>query len=740
MRYLLISIAVLILQCACTNNPAKVATPPAELNTSIIPQPLSLVKGNGSFTVNAQTIIYCDEELVQAANYLRLYLPIEQGNDIKENSIRLMLDKKLGKEEYSLEVDKSGIEIRGGDYGGVFNGIQSLLQLLPNTIYNKRASLPMEISYIEIKDAPQYHYRGLLFDVARTFQPIDEIKRVIDYMAYLKLNKLHFHLVDNESWRVELKRYPHFAKVGGFRGGDSPIHPIHGSFDKRYGGYYTQDELRDIVAYAAERNIEVIPEIDMPGHSMALGVIHPNILCNYTPDTSNTNGIDIRNAWCVAKESNYALIEDIVKELTEIFPSEYLHIGGDEVKFECWQPCPDCQNLMKKCGLKDGHQLEQHFLNRVSKILAKHNRKSMVWDEAVDGGMLAKSTLVCGWRHKDYVMGWTNSIEHGYQTIIMPSLTFYLDKRQALQDRGNGTSKFVSLKTVCDFSIENANLTPEQSKYIAGVEGAFWSELHLPNITPDRHFSDYLEYMFFPRIFAISEVAWSKERRSYDEMVDVMKECFYNKLGAMGSAFRLEDPTIKVENGKIFVTTTDGSKIYYTDIRTNKRYKYKAPLNADMVPFVTFRSELMKGYSNDVALPEFYESRKEKFTLTSSIPLDEKYPAANCEAYFKSRHKMSRTARSAKEGDWLLFSFDEPIECSYIRVATGMPHIHRCIIYNADVEVSYDGTTFTKAGEVTNGECAVRPKRNKPVHAVRLVAKGISDADSYVIIQPLTIK
>jgi hexosaminidase len=208
----------------------------------------------------------------------------------------------------------------------------------------------------------------------------------------------------------------------------------------------------------------------------------------------------------------------------------------------------------------------------------------------------------------------------------------------------------------------------------------------------------------------------------------------------MGLAFRLEDPTIKVEDGKIFVTTDDGSKIYYTDIRTNKRREYKAPLDAEMTPFVSFRSELMKGYSNDVALAEFHESRKEKFTLTSSIPFDEKYPATRCQAYEQSRHKMTRTARAVKKGDWLLYSFDEPIKCSYIRVATGMPHLHKCLIYNGYVEVSYNGTNFVKAGDIVNGECAVRPKRNKPVHAVRLMANGISDAERYVIIQPLVIK
>jgi hexosaminidase len=737
LRYVAILVLIsLICSCCRSNEKCNIAS----LHTEIIPQPLSLVKGEGCFTIDAHTALICDTEVEKIADYLRTYLPIDGDKAVKEKSIRLTLDKELGAEEYALSVDASGIAICGGAYGGLFNGVQTLLQLLPHGVYGKSAKLPMSVPYVEVKDKPQYDYRGLLLDVARTFQPVDEVKRVIDYMAYLKLNKLHLHLVDNPAWRIEIKRYPKFAKVGGFRGGDSPLHPIHGSFDQKHGGYYTQEELRDIVAYAAERNIEVIPEIDMPGHSKALGVIHPDILCNYTPDTSNTNGIDIRNSWCVAKESNYTLIEDIVKELVEIFPSEYLHIGGDEVRFSCWEPCPDCQKLMKEKGLKDGHQLEQYFLNRVSKILTKHNRKSMVWDEAVEGSMLDKSTLVCGWRHKSNVKGWINSIKSGYQTIVMPSHVFYLDKRQSPHERGHRSTLGVSLKTVCDFSIESANFTPDETKCIAGIEGAFWSETYLPNITSERHFSDYLEYMFFPRIFAISEIAWSKERRSYDEMVEVMRDCFYYKLNAMGAAFRLEMPDVKVEDGKIYVTTEDGSQIYYTDIRTDKTRKYTRALDAELAPFVTFRSKLMSGYSNDVATPEFYTLRKEKFTLTSSMPFSEKCPASNCEAYLLDRRQLCRTARAAKEGDWLLCSFEKPIKCSYLRIATGQTYVHRCLIYNGYVEVSYDGITFVREGELYNGAFIIRPNDKQFIHAVRIVSTGISDAENCVIIQPLTIK
>ena len=743
MKYLLLALAVLVSQFACANDTTKVkkikaidstkvVTPPAPLFIDIIPQPLSLVKGEGRFTINEQSVISCDEALTEAADYLRLYIPIKQGKGKKNNSIRLVLDKKLGTEEYTLKVDKSGIELRGGDYGGVFNAIQSLLQLLPHAIYSKNAALPMEVAYVEVADAPQYNYRGFLLDVARTFQPVHEVKRVIDYMAFCKMNKLHFHLVDNPAWRIEIKKYPQFAEQGGFRGGNAKLHPIYGRFNQKYGGYYTQDELRDIVAYAAQRNIEVIPEIDMPGHSKSLGAVHPAIFCNYTPDTSHTNGIDIRNVWCVAKESNYALIEDIVKELVEIFPSQYLHIGGDEVSFSQWKKCPDCQALMKKEGLKNGEQLEQHFLNRVSKILAKYNRKAVVWDEAVDGGLLPKSTMVTGWRGVKQCLETTSK---GYQTIIMPSSIFYLDKRQSPNERGHRSSRGLSLKTICDFSFENAGFTAEQRKNIAGIEGAFWSEIYLEHINPKGHFSDYLEYMLFPRIFAVSEIAWSKNRRSYDEMMAILKSNFYHKLHRMSATFRLESPKLKIESGRVFASVEDGSKIYYMDIRNNKVQEYKLPLDARAAQYLLFHSQLMTGYSNEVGTAAFYTSQTPAVEITSSMPFSKKHMVERCMKY----QGETRTTRCAKAGDWVLFKFASPVKCSYLKVATGYSHLRRCLIYNGVVEVSYDGTTFVKAGNLNNGALEIRPK-SKAIHSLRIVAKGISDAEDKVIIQPLVIK
>ena len=700
-------------------------------NAGIIPRPLSVVKSEGYFTIDESTSLVFNKKLDKAASYLLDYLPLQTKKGKKNNSIRLTLDKKMAKEEYSLRIHSRGIEIRGGEYAGVFNGIQSLLQLLPAEVYAKKLTYPVEVPLVDIKDAPQYTYRGLLLDVARTFQPVEEVKRVIDYMAYCKLNKLHFHLVDSEGWRLELKKYPHIAEKAGYRGGDSPLHPIYGSFDQKYGGYYTQEELRDIVAYASQRNIEVIPEVDMPGHSKALGMVHPDILCNYTPDTSHTNGIDVRDVWCASKESNYQLVEDIVKELVDIFPSEYIHIGGDEVNFKWWKECPDCQQLKQEKGLENEAQVEQYLINRVSDILTRYNRKAMVWDEAVDGGLLPTTTMVTGWRGVKQCLEATGQ---GYPTIIMPSSVFYLDKRQYPHDKGHNSRNGLSLQTICDFTFEDAGFSDAQRKNIAGIEGAFWTEIYLSNIHPEGRFSDYLEYMLFPRLFGVSEIAWGQSRRSYNEMLALLENSFYAKLDAMNAAYRLSSPIVKLEGGKIHASTTDGSTIYYKDIRTDETKEYTSPLDASLATYVSFQSRMNNGRSSEIALPEYYQYMKPECTVTSSLPFRENKPLERCATYKGD----AAATRAAKAGDWVEFTFKEPLKASYIKVTMGYKHLYRRLIYKGHVEVSYDGQNFVRLGNLLNGLFVLHPQED--VYALRVVSDGISDAEEYVIIQPLEIK
>ena len=264
------------------------------VTAQIVPQPKSESYGDGTFTISNKSCLVYNSTVRESALYLLNYIPFKQilsSTKVMAGDIELSINRYLDEEGYRLIVDKDNIRIIGGSNAGVFNGIQTLLQLLPPQVYSGEVKLPISVPCCTIEDSPKFAYRGFMLDVARTWISADKVKRYIDLMAYLKLNKLHFHLTDDEGWRIEIKSHPELAQIGGFRGGDSPVFPRYGKFDEKWGGYYTQQELKEIVAYAAQRNIEIIPEIDMPGHSRALGAIYKDVLCNYTPDPSKINGL-----------------------------------------------------------------------------------------------------------------------------------------------------------------------------------------------------------------------------------------------------------------------------------------------------------------------------------------------------------------------------------------------------------------------------------------------------------------
>ena len=316
------------MMCAC----AVVANP------AIIPTPKSYIACEGEFRLlPSHSVATSSAMLMPLANYLAEHLSVEADT---KGDIVLKLDTTLKSEEYRLRVMADRVEILGGDYGGVFNGVATFMQLLPADVY-KNLTLPATVACCEVEDAPKYKYRGFMLDVSRTWITKEAIMEYVDLLAYHKINKLRLHLTDDEAWRLEIKSHPELAMVGGFRGGDSPIWPRYGKWTEKWGGYYTQADMREIIAYAKVRNIEVIPEIDLPGHSLAMASMHPEILCNYTPNLDDTFGYDIRSAFCAAKESNYTLLRDIIREVCQVFDTKYIHIGGDEVEISQWKRCPD---------------------------------------------------------------------------------------------------------------------------------------------------------------------------------------------------------------------------------------------------------------------------------------------------------------------------------------------------------------------------------------------------------------
>jgi hexosaminidase len=523
-------LAVLVLWCSVA------------AGADIVPQPVSIERSEGEFVVTPSTWInYTSLEVAPLADYLGNYFggckitPSYMFHSPSEGHILLEIapEMNLPAEGYRLRVTSNAVEIRGKDYGGLFNGIQTFLQLLPSEVYDVR-HLTQDFSWtvegVTIEDYPRFAYRGVMLDVARTFVPMEQVLRFIDNIAYHKINRLHWHLADDEGWRIEIKSYPRLHEVGGFRGGDSPIKSIYGAWDERYGGYYTQEEIREVVAYAAARNVEIIPEIDLPGHSRAAAIAYPEIVCNYSADLTATAGYDNRNVWCVAREENYSMLRQILTELSELFPSRVVHLGGDEVQTGQWSHCPDCKALMTEKRLTEEARLEDVFMERVIAIASDIGLYAGVWNEAAESGKIPHSTTVYGWKNTDACR---HVAREGYPTVVMPGKFFYFDMRQSPTERGHIWAGIVSPKTVYTFDFAGEGFTSAEMSNVVGCEASFFSELLLQNGL------DFLDYQMFPRVCALAELTWTPDSlRSWDDFSRRLTTAHNARMTAAGIKYR----------------------------------------------------------------------------------------------------------------------------------------------------------------------------------------------------------
>lgn len=700
---------------------------------NLVPQPESCRFDSGHFTINTKSALVYAPQAREVAMYLLEYLPVKQilsSAKSMPGDIFLGINGRMKSEQYRLTIDRNNIRIIGGSPAALFNGVQTLLQMLPPEVYGKRVKLPLEVACCEVFDSPAYDYRGFMLDVARTWIPADRVKRYIDLLAYHKFNKLHLHLTDDEGWRVEIKSHPEFAAVGGFRGGDSPVHPRYAKFNEKWGGYYTQEQLRDIVAYAAVRNIEIIPEIDMPGHSKALGAIVPNILCNYTPDTSTTNGLDIRNVWCAAKQSNYQIIEDVVRELSAIFTSEYIHIGGDEVAMSQWRKCPDCQRLKREKGLKSEAQIEDYFISRVTEILAKYGKKPAVWNEAIEGGLLPQTTRVYGWQS---IRKCRDAAGAGYPTIVMPGQYFYLDMKQSQYEEGHTWAAITDAEKLLSFDLSKQGMSEAEQRGIVGVEASFFSEIYIAN-SPEK--DDYLDYMLFPRLCSVAEIAWcGAGKRAWQPFYDAMREMHYLRMNNMGVTYRLSTPKVEYREGLLSASVDDGSLLYYKDERTGKVARYTKPLERVEPRYIAFQSRYGKAHSRWVGSAQYHAQLTPPLTVTTSMPVSAKTPLESLAKYGST---VVRTTRAARKGDWIEYRFAAPLSCREVAVQTGHIHLRRNLFLAGYVEVSYDGERFERVADLVDGGAAITP--TKELHALRVVATTRSDAEYNVVIAPLRIR
>ena len=484
------------------------------ITPQIIPTPLNQDIKEGQFVLNNATGIKYPEALKVSAELLKSF--IENGSDFQlktSNDIEFILDSELNnKEGYVLDVQPKKIKIRASTDQGAFYAVQSLKQLLPLEFENKSLKeKQIAIKCVTIHDAPQFKYRGMHLDVGRHFFSINFIKKYVDALAMLKMNTFHWHLTEDQGWRIEIKKYPKLQEVGAFRNetlvghyNDEPQ-----QFDgKRYGGFYSQDEIKDIIAYAQARHVTVIPEIEMPGHSQAAIAAYPELGCSNEKVEVATKWGVFEDIYCT-KDETFNFLEDVLDEVLELFPSNYIHIGGDEAPKIRWKTCNDCQHRIKTEGLKDEHELQNYFITRIEKYLNSKGRQIIGWDEILEGG-LAPNATVMSWRG---IHGAVEAAKQHHNVILTPGSHCYFDHYQSTNSSEPlAIGGFLPLDKVYSFNPIPEELTEEESEYVLGAQGNIWTE-YIPT-------EAQVEYMAFPRILAMSEVVWSNpENKNYDDFV-----------------------------------------------------------------------------------------------------------------------------------------------------------------------------------------------------------------------------
>ncbi len=482
---------------------------------NIIPLPNEIVSKSGVFILEGDVgVSFQDDSITNGVfEYLsemmqKTSIMLSKKTEGENAPIEFVIDNSLKDEAYILDITSDRISIKSNYSGaGLFYGVQSLIQLFPSEIYTFSESKVerIEIPNVYINDSPRFPYRGAMMDVARNFLPKETVFKFIDMMALYKINHLHLHLTNDQGWRIEIKKYPKLIEVGSHRKQTQIGHSDY-YFPRRYdgiehGGYYTQDEIREIVAYAAKNFITVVPEIEMPGHASAALASYPELSCGLEDEYVVRDYFDIFDEVFCPKENTFAFLEDVLSEVIELFPSHYIHIGGDECPKKAWKRCPHCQSLMKREGLQDEDELQSWFIHRIEEFVNSKGRDIIGWDEILEGG-LAPNATVMSWRGE---IGGITAARQKHRVIMSPGYRCYFDFYQEDPEFAPlAMSGFLPLDSVYDYDPLPAELTTEEQKYIIGAQANIWGEY--------IQTTDYFEYMTFPRLLAISEVQWTEPK------------------------------------------------------------------------------------------------------------------------------------------------------------------------------------------------------------------------------------
>lgn len=564
------ALLTILISAGCGNKDIQVRS-----GISIIPQPQELKVESGNFKLDEHTQIIVDsdnQKVTDIADYFVEQLNMASGYSLvvssspesgATNSIEFTdmdLDSSLGEEGYTLTSNKKSIIITGTPHG-LFYAVQTLFQLLPNEIYSDKQVENMDwtVPAVFIKDTPRFQWRGMHLDVGRHMFPVSFIKQYIDYMALHKMNTFHWHLTEDQGWRIEIKKYPRLTEIGAWRKG-TRIRKTDEIDNQRYGGYYTQDEIREVVAYAEERFITVVPEIELPGHSVAALTAYPELSCTGGPFEVRTMWGISEDIFCAGNDSVFTFLEDVLTEVMELFPSKYIHIGGDEAPKLRWENCAKCQNRMEEEGLKDEHELQSYFISRIERFINSKGRQIIGWDEILEGG-LAPNAAVMSWRG---IEGGISAAKQNHKVVMTPNkYTYFCWYAGKPENEPLAHGGYLPIEKVYSYEPIPEGLTADEQKNILGVQACQWTEYIT---TPEL-----AEYMTLPRLCAMAEVAWSpKEKRNLDDFLDRMST-HYGRLDELGVHYRwprlegLNRINVFTDEMKVeFISKQKGTRIYYT--------------------------------------------------------------------------------------------------------------------------------------------------------------------------------
>ncbi|MBC5994466.1 glycoside hydrolase family 20 protein [Pontibacter cellulosilyticus] len=582
------------------------AVPVMGQTVSLIPQPAQVSMQKGSFAINKDTKIYVDdknEELKRIAEQLAREIKEKTGVEPEleykrpkskdKNLIHLTLqgsNDTLGTEGYTIQVQPACITLAANEPNGIFLGTQTIRQLLPV----KPSTAAVTIPALSIVDKPRYSWRGMHLDVVRHFYPVEFVKKYIDYLAMHKYNTFHWHLTDDQGWRIEIKKYPKLTQVGAWRDSTLIGHywDLPQTYKKeRHGGYYTQEQIKEVVKYAQERYITVVPEIEMPGHALAALTAYPELSCTGGPFKVESKWGIFHDIFCAGNEQTFAFLEDVLTETIALFPSKVIHIGGDEAPKTRWKACPKCQARMKQENLKDEHELQSYFVQRMEKFLNAKGRTIIGWDEILEGG-LAPNAYLMSWRG---TKGGIEAAKQKHYVVMTPGTHLYFDHYQGERElEPIAIHGYNPLQKVYNFEPTPAELSADEKKYILGAQANVWTE-YIPT-------ASHVEYMIMPRMAALSEVLWTPvAKKDWDSFKNRMQQQ-YRRYNAMGinysrSAFNVQQ-NLQVD------TTTEQVQVSFANDAANTTIRYTldgsnptAASAAYTKPFTLNKSAVIKAAS-----------------------------------------------------------------------------------------------------------------------------------------------